>query len=126
MDVVMVHQHGRNALFRNLTNANHWLKIKLVGTLSNRDAIGAKVRVLATIGGQPVWQMQEVNGGYQIQNDLRSNFGLGDATNVDRVLIEWPSGNVQELTDVAADQILTVTERAAITPVRPTASLNGR
>jgi hypothetical protein len=124
MDLAMAHQHGRNALFRNLTNDNHWLKFKLVGTASNRDAIGAKVRVLATIGGQAVWQMQEVNGGYQIQNDTRLNFGLGDATSVDIVRIEWPSGNVQEYSDVASDQIRTVTERSGITPLRPTVSLN--
>jgi hypothetical protein len=81
--------------------------------ISNRDAIGAKVRVLATIGGQPIWQMQEVNGGYQVQNDTRLNFGLGDATNVDLVRIEWPSGVVQELTNVAVDQILTLWEPPA-------------
>lgn len=125
MDLLLTHQHGRNRLFHNLRNANHWLKFSLEGKVSNRDAIGAKVRVLATIRGQAVWQMQEVNGGYAIQNDLRPNFGLGDATQASRVRIEWPSGNVQELTDVAADQIVSVTELAAITPFRPSASLNG-
>ncbi len=124
-DLAIAQEQGRNGLFHNLTNANHWIKFKLVGTVSNRDAVGAKVRVQATIGGQTVWQTQEVNGGYQIQNDTRLNFGLGDATNVETVRIEWPSGNVRELTNVFADQILAITETTGITPTRPSASLNG-
>ena len=110
MDVILTHQYGEHRLYRNLGNTNHWIKFKLVGTASNRDAIGAKVRVQATIGGQSVWQMQEVNGGYTFQNDTRLNFGLGDATNVDLVRIEWPSGNLQELQNIAAGQIITITE----------------
>ncbi|MRR30272.1 hypothetical protein EG834_08110, partial [bacterium] len=124
MDLMLTHQYGRHRLYRNLGNTNHWIKFKLVGTASNRDAIGAKVRVLATIGGKSVWQMQEVNGGYLLQNDTRLNFGLGDATNVDLVRIEWPSGNVQELS-ASVNRILTVTEQVPITPVRPAASLGG-
>jgi hypothetical protein len=125
MDVVLTHQYNQHRLYHNLGNTNHWIKFKLVGTGSNRDAIGAKVRVHATIAGQPVSQMQEVNGGYAFQSDTRLNFGLGDATNVDLVRIEWPSGNVQELSTQSADRIVTVTEVVNITPTRPTASLNG-
>ncbi len=125
MDVLFTHQYGKNQLYRNLTNVNHWIKFKLTGRLSNNDAIGAKVRIQATIGGNTFWQMQEVNGGYTLQNDMRLNFGLGDATNIDRVLIEWPSGNVRELADVPVDQILKVSEVTGINPLRPTASLNG-
>jgi hypothetical protein len=125
MDVMVTEQYSGHRLYRNLTNANHWIKFKLVGTASNRDGIGAKVRVQATIAGQSAWQMQEVNGGYAFQNDTRLNFGLGDATNVDLVRIEWPSGNVQELSTQSADRIVTVTEQVLITPVRPTASLGG-
>ena len=125
MDLVMVNQYGRHKLYHNLGNPNHWIKFKLVGTASNRDAIGAKVRIQATIGGESVWQMQEVNGGYAMQNDTRLNFGLGDAAMVEKVRIEWPSGNVQELTSQSVDRIVTVTEQVYITPVRPTASLGG-
>lgn len=125
MDVVFLHTAGQNRLYRNLKNANHWLKFTLTGIVSNRDAIGAKVRVLATIGGQAVWQLQEINGGYQVQHDSRAHFGLGDATNVDLVRIEWPSGNVQELADVAADQIVSVTEAVPFNPKRPSVSVNG-
>ncbi|MHC1763230.1 MAG: FG-GAP-like repeat-containing protein [Verrucomicrobiia bacterium] len=117
---------GNNFLYHNDGNGNHWLKLKLVGLASNRAAIGAKVRVRATIGGQPMWQMREVNTGSGFGgNDLNPHFGLGDATNVDVVRIEWPSGNVQELADVAPNQTVTVKEAVDITPTNPSSSLNG-
>jgi hypothetical protein len=97
-------------LYHNNGNGNHWLLVKLVGTTSNRSAIGAKVRTYARISGKWTWQMREVAGGNRAQNDLRPHFGLGDATNITTLRIEWPSGTVQELTNVAADQILEVIE----------------
>jgi hypothetical protein len=101
-----------NNLYRNNGNSNHWLMFKLIGTVSNRSAIGAKVRLQATIGGRNFWQLREISGGsgYCSQNDMRAHFGLGDSTNAGIVRIEWPSGTVQELRNVAADQILTVKE----------------
>jgi len=119
MDVLLTQQYGANRLYHNLGNTNHWIKFKLVGTVSNRAAIGAKVRVNATIAGQTVWQLQEINGGYAQQNDSRPNFGLGDAANVDLVRIEWPSGIVQTLTNLAPQQILTVTEPARLVAQGP-------
>ena len=116
MDVVMTHQFGKNRLYRNLGNTNHWLKFKLVGTSSNRDAIGAKIRLQATIGAKTFWQMQELSSGLLAPNDTRLNFGLGDATSAEVVRIEWPSGIVQELEDVAANQIVKVTEPARLVP----------
>jgi hypothetical protein len=100
-------------LYRNHGNSNHWISFKLVGTASNRSAIGAKVRVQATIFGRTYWQMREIGGGNRHQNDLRPHFGLGDSVRANRVRIEWPSGIVQELTNVAAGQILPVTEHQA-------------
>jgi hypothetical protein len=110
LDLFVAELTGNNALYHNLGNANHWLKFRLQGVVANRTAIGAKVRVKTTIGGKTVWQMREVSGGNYCQNDLRLNFGLGDATNVDLVRIEWPSGIVQELSELRANQVLTVTE----------------
>ena len=81
-----------------------------MGTVSNRSAIGAKVRVHATIGGKTFWQMREIRAGGAYGGSLVSHFGLGDATNADIVRIEWPSGLVQEFPNVAAKQILTYTE----------------
>jgi hypothetical protein len=87
-----------NLLYRNNGNSNAWLNFRLVGTVSNRSAIGAKVRLKATIHGRTFWQMREISGGsgFLCQNDMRANFGLGDATNADLVRIEWPSGTVRE------------------------------
>lgn len=101
-----------NFLFHNDGNSNQWLKIKCVGGPSNRAAIGAKVRVQAQNGlGALTWQMREISGGKDYsQNSLIAHFGLGNATNVQTVRIEWPSGIVQTLTNVAAKQFLTVTE----------------
>ena len=102
---------GNNFLYRNNGNGNRWLKLKLIGGPSNRSAIGAKVRAHATIGAKSFWQLREIGngGGYNCQ-PLVAHFGLGDATNVDNLRIEWPSGVVQTLTNVAARQILTVVE----------------
>jgi hypothetical protein len=106
----------KNFLYRNNGNSNSWIKFKLVGTRSNRAGIGAKVRVKAMIGGSERWQMREVfsGSGYSSAGDLRASFGLGDATNVDLVRIEWPSGTIQELHNVATKQIPTVAEPAQL------------
>jgi enediyne biosynthesis protein E4 len=99
-----------NLLYHNTGNSNAWLEVKLVGTVANRSAIGAKVRVHATIGGKTFWQMREVRAGGAYGGSLVSHFGLGDATNADIVRIEWPSGLVQDFQNVASKQILTYTE----------------
>ena len=101
-----------NILYHNDGNTNQWLKIKCVGGPSNRAAIGAKVRVQArTSSGGLTWQMREISGGHGIgQNSLIAHFGLGAATNAQTVRIEWPSGIVQVMTNVAAKQFLTVIE----------------
>ena len=107
----------RNFLYRNDGNTNQWIKLKLVGTVSNRAAIGAKVRVKATMGGNTVWQFRDISGGSGWgggQNSLVAHFGLGDATNIDTIRIEWPSGIVQEMHNVAVKQFLTVTEPARL------------
>lgn len=111
-----------NYLYRNSGNTNRWLKLKLTGTSSNRSAIGAKVRVKAIIRGREVWQLRQVSGGHEVgQNDLRPNFGLGDAAVAEIVRIEWPSGLVQEIRNVPANQILDVIE-----PVRLASAVGRR
>jgi hypothetical protein len=100
-----------NELYHNNGNSNGWLEVKLIGTVANRSALGAKVRVHATIGGKTFWQLREINGGGGWNGvPLRAHFGLGNATNVDTVRIEWPSGTVQEFQNVAPRQILNITE----------------
>jgi hypothetical protein len=112
---------GVNFLYRNPGrsggNLNGWLIVKPVGTLSNRSAVGAKLRVLANIRETPTWQMRQISGTYY--DDLRAHFGLGDATQVEVLRIEWPSGIVQELSNLPANQFLTVTEPPRLVPLAP-------
>lgn len=101
------------ALYQNEGNANHWLKVSLVGTTSNRDAIGAKVKAIASIGGKEISQLREIRsqeGWIVSQNDMRPHFGLGDTREVKYLRVEWPSGTVQEFNNVAADQIIRIVE----------------
>lgn len=101
-----------NAMYENNGNDNGWLNIKCGGRQSNRSGIGAKVRAKALIGGESVWQMREISSqtGYCGQNDLVVHFGFGDATIIDTLKIEWPSGVVQHYHDVAINQFMTITE----------------
>jgi hypothetical protein len=113
LDLFASRGDGRgNYLYRNNGNSNNWLTVKLIGTVSNRSAIGAKVRAKATIGGVSRWQLRQITGGsdFSGHNELQANFGLEDATNVELLRIEWPSGIVQTLTNVAPKQILNVVE----------------
>ncbi len=99
---------GPHQLFRNSGNDNHWLQIDLTGVTSNRDGIGARVAVFA--GGKR--QTREQAGGIHrmAQNHQRVHFGLGKYEKVDKLVITWPSGKVQTLTDIEANQILEVEE----------------
>ena len=90
---------------------NHWLTLKLAGTKSNRDGFGARIEAVAGDLRQTV--ENDPQSGYLSQNDPRPHFGLGQHTQVDTLTIRWPSGTVQTLRNVKADQILTVTEPAA-------------
>jgi enediyne biosynthesis protein E4 len=99
-------------LYRNNGNSNNWLCVTCVGTSSPRDGTGAKVRAKAMIRGKELWQLRLINSGgtgWGGQSFV-SHFGLGDATNVDLLRIEWSSGAVQELHNVPAREYLTVTE----------------
>ncbi|MBL0007188.1 MAG: VCBS repeat-containing protein [Saprospiraceae bacterium] len=99
-------------LYHNNGNSNHWLMVSLEGNVSNKSAIGAKVRVKAIVNGTAVWQMREISAqsAYCSQNDMRAHFGLADATLVDSMVIEWPSGIRQYRTGVLPNQILEIEE----------------
>jgi hypothetical protein len=90
---------------------NHWIKVKTVGTKSNRTGIGARIYCTTHDAGQPHKQMDEVRSGgsYLSQSDLRVHFGLGEATSAD-LEVRWPSGAVDRLGGVAADRVVTVVE----------------
>jgi hypothetical protein len=119
VDMLVVNLDDRPTLLRNdTTGGGHWITIALAGTKSNRDAIGARVRV--TAGGRT--QISEVRSGgsYLSQNDRRAHFGLGPATRVDRIEIRWPGGAVETATGLAADRFYVAREGQGVrlSPVR--------
>jgi hypothetical protein len=105
---------GANNLFRNRGNANRWVQVDLVGTRSDRDAVGA--RVYATANG--VTQLRVQDGSYHrwSQDMRRAHFGLKGATTVD-LRVEWPSGSVQTFSRVASNRLYRISEGAGISPV---------
>jgi len=112
VDILIMNQNEPPSLLRNdVSGANHWLKVKLVGVKSNRSAIGG--RVTAHYGGKR--QAQEVVGqcGYLSVNDRRLHFGLGASESAD-LEIRWPNGAVETLKNTACDQLITVREGSGI------------
>ena len=103
-------------LINRSSNANHRVLFKLIGTKSNRAAIGARVTILAA----GVRQFSEVRGGgsYLSQNDLRQHFGLA-AAKIDSVEIRWPTGKVEMLENIASDAIYTIVEEEGIRDTKP-------
>ena len=109
IDLFILNLNGPPALLRNDgDHDNHYLLVHTVGTKSNRDGIGA--RVIIHVGEQTQHAEVQSGGSYLSHNDLRLHFGLGKAERVDRLEVRWPSGAVQVLRDIAADQVLTVVE----------------
>jgi len=109
MDIVVANNGDPPLLLRNNGGTgNHFVNFRLVGTKSNRDAMGARVRVRS--GG--VWQMREIAGGgsYLSQSDLRAHFGLGKAAMIDEVEVSWPSGQRQSFQQMAADKFYVIEE----------------
>ncbi|MBS7787070.1 VCBS repeat-containing protein [Flavobacterium sp. CYK-55] len=109
-------------LYHNTPNNNHWITIKLVGRFTNKSAIGTRIHIKATINGVSVWQMREISAqsSYCGQNDLRAHFGLGDATTIDEIKIEWPSSIEETILSVAGNQFITIVEGQGILGVNQT------
>ena len=104
--------HGGYRLYRNLCdNGNHWLEIDLEGTVSNRDGIGARVRV--TAGGVTQTRIQDGGVHNRGQNHSRLHFGLAHNARVEKIGIQWPNGTMQELRGIGADQVLRIKEEPA-------------
>ena len=108
-DVVMTNVEEPSALILNRTaTPNHWLQLALVGTLSDRDAVGAEVIVKLPSGSLHAWNV--AGEGYLSSNEKVVSFGLGDATLVERLTVRWPNDTTQIFNDVAVDQRLIVIE----------------
>ncbi|MCD4818309.1 MAG: FG-GAP-like repeat-containing protein [Candidatus Cloacimonetes bacterium] len=113
LDLYVVNSHDKNDFYRNeIGSENNWLKIKCIGNQSNKSAIGAKVKVKSLINGNPTWQIREISGqnGSFSQNNLLQHFGLANSNYVDHVVVEWPSGIVQIVSDIEANQTITIEE----------------
>jgi len=105
-------------IWRNVSPApNHWLLVRAVGSRSNRDGVGARLRVAGASGVQHSHVNTAV--GYGCASDRRVHFGLGPDSAVKELRVEWPSGAIQTLRDVPADRIITVREDEANIPTDP-------
>jgi enediyne biosynthesis protein E4 len=135
LDILLTTNAGPAYLFHNEGGTNHSLRIKLVGTKSNRDGIGAVVRVAS--GSDKQWKMLRSGSSYLAQSELVLTFGLGQQAKADSVEIQWPSGQLDKLANVNQGQMITVQEGKGIIgnrayskpPARPatlTAKASGR
>ena len=112
LDAVVTTNEGPAYILRNETSTqNHWLTLKLVGHKSNRDAIGAEVKVVTKIGAQ--FATVTTASSYLSSSDKRIHFGLGAETVAETIEIHWPSGTVQTLKAVPGDQIVQIDEPSA-------------
>jgi hypothetical protein len=110
--VLISNLDGSPTLLRNVSKPRgHWIRLKLIGTRSNRDAYGARVEIVA--GGLKQVDEVRANSSYLSASDARLHFGLGSATRVDRVVIRWPSGLTQKAGPFAADQQVVIKEMVA-------------
>ena len=115
VDVLVVNMHERPTLLRNDTEAGrHWITIRLEGVTSNRDGIGARVRVDA--GGRA--QVVEIggDGSYLSHRDVRAHIGLGAAARIDRLDIRWPGGIIDTATAVEVDRFYVAREGEGLRP----------
>jgi enediyne biosynthesis protein E4 len=113
LDVVFTTNNGPAVVFRNDGgNVNHWLRVKTVGTKSNRDGLGTVVRVTSAGGKQ--WTMVRTGSSYCSQSEIAPTFGLGPDKVVQTLELEWPSGTKQRFTNIPANQVVTVDETKGI------------
>ncbi len=109
VDVVLNNNDGPPVIAQNRPGKNHWILIDTIGAASNRDGIGARVKIVSETG-QAQYAMVSTGGSYLSASDKRVHFGLGSANTVKLLEIHWPSGKVQTLSNIPADQILKVRE----------------
>jgi hypothetical protein len=115
LDLILTTNHGPAYYFRNDGgNRNRWLRVRLVGTKSNRDGLGAVVRVTSASGKQ--WTLVRTGSSYCSQSETAPTFGLGQDKVVQALEVEWPSGAKQRFTGLPANQVLTVDEAKGIVP----------
>jgi hypothetical protein len=109
LDIVVSTNDGAPLLLHNNGSKNHWIILNTVGTTSNRDGIGARIRITGESGANQYGFVSTASS-YLSASDKRVHFGLGSDSRVRQVEIRWPGGKVQTVNDVPADQILTLKE----------------
>jgi hypothetical protein len=112
IDVLVVNNDERPTLLRNDTAGGRWITVRLEGTASNRDAIGAHVTIEAA-GTRQVAEVRS-GGSYISSNDVRVHFGLGDRSKVDRLQIRWPNGRIETATDLTSNQFYVAREGSGL------------
>jgi hypothetical protein len=119
LDVLVTSNNGPARLLRNDGgNQNNVLRVQTIGTTSNRDGIGARVEV-SVRGGTKLWQIVKTGSSYASQSELPLTFGLGSAASVDGVRIGWPSGRVDSVGMVKANQVIVVKEGVGVVRTAP-------
>jgi hypothetical protein len=117
VDLLLTTNNGPAYLFRNdLNSGNRFLRLHLTGTKSNRDAIGAVVRIYH--GGETQMRTVRAGSSYLSQSELPLTFGLGKADRIDRLTVEWPSGGTQEFKNISAAKAYQLHENEALTDAR--------
>jgi len=124
LDVLITTNAGPAYLFHNEGGSNHSLRLKLVGTKSNRDGIGAVVQVTSDHNKEKQWKMLRSGSSYLSQSELVLTFGLGAQTKADNVEIRWPSGQIDTLSNVNAGQTVRVQEGNGVILNRPYGKAN--
>ena len=113
LDIAVATLNGPGHLYRNDGgNRNHWLRVRAIGSKSNRSGIGAVVRVTSASGMQ--WQMVHSGSSYASQSELALTFGLGQDANVAAIAVEWPSGKTQAFADLAPNRLITIDEERGL------------
>ena len=114
-DLLITTNSGPAYLYRNdQLSGNHSIRFRLIGTKSNRDAIGAQVRIYSA--GAIQSRLVKSGSSYLSQSELPVTFGLGQRDKIDRVVIDWPSGRTEEYNDLSADRAYDCTESKGISP----------
>jgi hypothetical protein len=111
IDIAVTVLNGPPEILMNRTQTrNHWIILNLVGMEDNRDGLGTKVKITTAHGTQ--YNVANTAVGYNSSSDKRVHFGLGDDAVVERIELSWPTGVKQTLTNVKADQVLTIQEHS--------------
>jgi len=115
IDMVYTNLDAPPTILEDVSNPQHWVTVRTIGTRSNRDGIGARVKL--TAGDLVQYAAVRSGESYLSGNDPRVHFGLGQKSNIDGLEIRWPSGQVERLRSVPLDRIVSIEEGKGITKV---------